>query len=86
MTAKVYKFKHAGKSYTVPTFDSLPMGAIRKSRKGTDDLDRAFIIIEAVMGEDSKELAALDAMTPSQFDEFLQGWTQGAPLGESLDS
>jgi hypothetical protein len=86
MTAKVYKFEHAGKKYEVPAFTSLPMGAVRASRKATDDADKAFIIIEYVLGEDSNELKALDSMTASEFSEWLTGWTQGAPLGESVSS
>jgi hypothetical protein len=86
MTAKAYKFTHKGKSYSVPTFDQLPMGVIRKSRKGVDDMDKAFIVIEEIMGEGSPELAALDSMNPSEFEAFLNGWTQGSSVGESLGS
>jgi hypothetical protein len=82
MTAKTFKFTQNKIEYSIPSFDSLPMGAIRKSRNATDDADRAFIIIEQVVGENSKELEALDSMTPKQFQDFLEGWTQGAPLGE----
>jgi hypothetical protein len=78
-----YKFKHRNKSYEVPDFSDLSMGVIRKARKGSDDLDKAFIIIEELLGEDSPELKALDEMTPAEFQEFLTGWTQGASLGES---
>lgn len=86
MTAKAYKFEHKNKKYSVPGFSQLSMGVIRKARKGTDDLDKAFIIIEELLGENSPELNALDEMTPVEFQVFLEGWTQGAPLGESLDS
>ena len=86
MAAKVYKFTHKNKTYSVPTFDQLPMGVIRKSRKGVDEMDKAFIVIEEIMGEGSPELAALDSMNPTEFEEFLSGWTQGAALGESSGS
>lgn len=86
MTAKVYNFTHAGKKYSVPAFGSLPMGAVRASRKAIDDADKAFIIIEYVLGEDSNEIKALDSMTATEFSEWLTGWTQGAPLGESVSS
>jgi hypothetical protein len=78
-----YTFKHRNKNYTIPNFADLSMGVIRKSRKGSDDLDRAFIIIEELLGEDSPEIKALDEMTPTEFQKFLEGWTQGASLGES---
>jgi hypothetical protein len=85
MTAQ-HTFTFGKKTYTIPAFNALPMGAVRKARKGEDDLDKAFIIIEEVMGEDSPELKALDKMNAEEFQTFLEGWTQGAPLGESLES
>lgn len=86
MTAKVYKFDYKGKTLTFPSFTDLPMGVLRKARKAESDLDKSFIIIEELIGEDSPEMAALDKMTGPEFKEFVEGWTQGAPLGESLDS
>mgnify|MGYP007089737738 CR=1 FL=1 len=86
MAAKTFKFEHAGKTYSIPAFTELPMGALRKARKAKDDADQAFTIIETVMGEDSDELAALDSMTANEFQKFLEGWTQGAPMGESSSS
>lgn len=87
MTAsKTYTFEHNGKKFTIPAMDALPMGVLRKSRKAADEMDRAFMIIEELMGEDSPELKAVDTMNPEQFNEFLTGWTQGAALGESSGS
>lgn len=83
---KTYTFEHEGKSFTIPSFSALPVGAIRKARKAKDDADQAFTILENVLGEDSPELAAVDAMDPEAFEAFLTGWTQGAPVGESSDS
>lgn len=86
MAANNHKFTHQGKTYTIPAFDSLPMGAIRKARKAKDEADQAFTIIETVMGIDSPELAAIDTMTAPEFQTWLEGWTQGAPLGEASSS
>ena len=87
MTAKnEYKFEHNNKTYQIPYFTELPMGAIRKARKATDDIDKAFIIIEEILGENAPALEALDTMKAAEFQKFLEGWTQGAPLGESLES
>lgn len=86
MTAKVYKFEHDGKTYSVPAFTALPMGALRKARKAKDDADQAFTILEFVMGEDSEELAVIDSMSMEQFQAWMEGWTQGAPVGESVSS
>jgi hypothetical protein len=82
-TADTYTFVHNGKKFTIPAFTALPVGVIRKARRGKDEADTAFLILETVMGEDSKELAAVDAMTQTQFQKFLEGWTQGAGVGEA---
>ncbi len=88
MTAKkkTFEFEHDGKKYTVPAFNALPMGAVRKARKAKDEGDQVFTIIEIMLGEDSPELAALDAMDGEEFQQFMAAWTQGAPLGESSSS
>jgi hypothetical protein len=41
-------------------------------------------VVEAVL--DEKALALVDTMSISEFNEAMAGWTQGAPLGESLQS
>lgn len=79
----MFEFEQGGKKYRIPGFKSIPTGALRKARAATDDLDKAFLIIEHVMGEGSPELNAVDNMTVAEFGEFVQGWTQGAPMGES---
>lgn len=84
--SKTHEFEHAGKKYTIPAFSSLPMGAIRKSRKAENEMDGVFRILESCLAEDSEELAALDTMDSDEFEAFLKGWTQGAPVGESSSS
>ena len=84
MTAKTtFEFSHNGDSFTIPAFTALPMGVVRKARKGKDDADIVFLIMETVMGEDSAELAAIDSMTQSEFKTFIESWTQGAGVGEA---
>lgn len=83
---KTYTFDYEGKTYTIPAFSALPVGAVRKARKAKDEADQAFTILEIVLGEDSPELAVVDSMDAEAFEKFLAGWTQGAPLGESSDS
>lgn len=78
-----FTFSQGGKDYTIPAFTALPIGVIRKARKGKDEADTAFLILENVMGEHSKELAAVDSMDNVEFQTFLQGWTQGAGVGEA---
>lgn len=87
MTAsKTYTFEYQGKKFTIPAFNALPMGAIRKARKAKDEADQAFTILEAVMPEGSPELDAIDSMPADVFNTWLEGWTQGAPVGESSSS
>lgn len=81
--SKTYTFTHNGTDHTIPAFASLPIGVIRKSRKASDDGDKAFIILETIMGEGSPELNAVDSMDAAEFNEFLKGWTQGASVGEA---
>jgi hypothetical protein len=82
MTAKTFTFKHKNKNYSLPVFSDIPMGALRKARKASDDGDRVFIILEQILEEESPTLKAIDAMNAAEFAEFLTGWTQGAQLGE----
>lgn len=82
----MFEFEHDGNVYRIPKFADLPAGALRKARKGVDDLDKAFTILEAVMGEGSPELDAVDLMTTAEFGEFLKNWTEGAGMGESSGS
>lgn len=83
---KTYDFEIDGTSYSIPAFSELPVGAIRKARKAKDDTDMAFTILEQVIGEDSPALEALDTLTADSFGDWLTGWTQGAPVGESSSS
>lgn len=84
--SKTYTFQHDGVEYTIPSFNALPMGAIRKARKAKDESDQAFTILEAVMPEDSPALNAIDTMDAAAFNSWLEGWTSGAPVGESSGS
>ena len=83
MTAETFEFTHKGKKHTIPAFSKLPMGVLRKARKGENDMDKTFLILETILPEDSKELAAIDAMQPEEFNEFMLGWTQGGGVGEA---
>lgn len=88
MTAKEqeYSFTHNGQTYTIPSFAALPMGALRKARNSKNETDQVFTILEAVMPENSPELAAVDTMSSAEFTKWLDGWTGGASVGESSGS
>jgi len=86
MTAQTHDFTHEGKTYTIPSFSALPMGAMRRARKAKDEIDQIFTILEMTLGEDSEAIQAIDQMQPAQFEEFVKAWTQGASMGESSSS
>jgi hypothetical protein len=79
-------FEHAGKTYSLPNIQEVKPGAWRKARKGTDEMDKAFLLLEIVLGEDSPELAALDELEPEAFNAVIEQWMQGATPGESVSS
>lgn len=83
-----YQFTYNKKTHTVPSFDEIPSGALRKARKGSDDMDKAYTILEETLGVDSAVLKTLDKMTVKEFGEWLEGWTQQSTvkLGESSAS
>lgn len=81
-----YRFTHNGTEHEIPSFRELPAGALRKARRGADEMDKAFTILEETLGLDNPALAAVDSMTIEQFGEWLTGWTKGAALGESSSS
>jgi pyruvate dehydrogenase complex dehydrogenase (E1) component len=81
-----YDFEYNGQTYSVPSFDQIPTGALRKARKADDEMDKAFTILEEALGVDSPVLAVVDSMTVSDFATWLEGWTAGVRLGESSDS
>lgn len=78
-----YKVEHKGKTVELPDFKDLPVGIIRKARK-MDANELMWVVLEEVL--DAKQLAVIDTLTMDEFSEAMKGWTQGAPLGESLQS
>lgn len=84
MSAKGYTFTHEGKKIVLPSFSEIPVGALRKARNATDEMDKSFLIFESVL--DEKTLEVLDTLTVKQLGEVIAGWTSGAPVGESLES
>jgi len=78
-----YTIEHNGKKIGLPAFKELPVGVIRKARK-VDAEEAMWFILEEVL--DEKQLAVIDSMPLSDFTEAMNGWTQGAPLGESSQS
>lgn len=86
MALEQYHFTINGEEYAVPHFNNIPVGVIRKSRKAKDEMDQVFTILELTLGEDSEVLEAVDSLDGNEFQAWLKGWTQGAPVGESSSS
>jgi hypothetical protein len=79
-------FEHNGETFELPNIQQIKPGAWRKARKGTDEMDKAFLLLEFALGEDSPTLAALDDLEPVAFNELIEKWMQGAAPGESVSS
>lgn len=86
MSAEKFHFEHKGKEYSIPKFENIPSGVVRKSRKSENDLDAAFLVLELTLGEDSKELKALDEMSLTEVGKVIKAWTNGVTMGESSGS
>jgi hypothetical protein len=86
MSAEKFHFQHKGKDFSIPKFENIPSGVVRKARKADNDLDAAYLVLELTLGEDSKELAALDEKPLSEIGEIIKAWTNGVTLGESSGS
>ena len=78
-----YTIEHKNKKVTLPNFTDMNVGIIRKARKMEPD-EQMWFMLESVV--DEKGLAIIDEMSLTKFNEAMLGWTQGAPLGESLKS
>lgn len=78
-----YTIETNGKKITLPDFKSMPVGVVRKARKFSSD-EQMWFILESIL--DEKQLEILDSMSLTDFTTAMNGWTQGAPLGESLKS
>lgn len=86
MSAEKFHFEHKGKDFAIPKFENIPSGVVRKSRKAENDVDAAFLVLELTLGEDSKELKALDEKPLSEVGEIIKAWTNGVTMGESSGS
>jgi len=78
-----YEIEHNKTKITLPSFTTLPVGLVRKARNLSPD-DQMWQMLESIL--DEKTLDVIDTMSLSEFTEAMEGWTQGAPVGESLKS
>ncbi|MBC6767331.1 hypothetical protein ACOJA0_03325 [Corynebacterium amycolatum] len=78
------KFHHEfdGKKFTLPKFDQLPFGVIRKLRKLPDE-EQFFQMFE--LAADDKALAVIDTMGMKDIEKLVEDWQKdaGVTQGES---
>jgi hypothetical protein len=86
MSAKTYTFTIKEKEYTIPSFQSIPIGVIRKTRSIEDEMDKAMTILELFLEDSAETLAAIDTLSIEDFAEWQAGWLGDATLGEASGS
>lgn len=82
------KFHHTlpdGHKITLPKFENVPMGILRKTRKLTP-ADQVFTLLEEYLSED--DLTHLDKLTRDDFQELQEAWKKNSAVtpGESSAS
>jgi hypothetical protein len=86
MSAKTYTFKIKDVEYSIPLLNKIPVGVIAKTRNITDEMDKAFTILEIVLEKDNKALEAIYTLDVEEFAEWQKGWIGDVSLGESSGS
>lgn len=86
MANKEYHFEINGTQYTVPNVKDIPTKALAETRKITDELDKAFSLLEIVLADQPETLAALYSLPFEDFGKWQEGWLQNATLGEYTGS
>lgn len=71
-----------GTDITLPRFDSVKPGVIRKIRK-LSDVDQFFTVLETLADEDT--LAVIDELEQEEFQSLQEAWFKhsGVDMGES---
>lgn len=79
-------FETSQGTLTLPHISKIPSKAFRLARKGTDQLDQFFTLLEMTFAEGSEELDLIDKLNTVELGDIFLKWTQGADLGESSSS
>lgn len=87
MANKKFTYKVGKTTITLPSLAKLPIGVVRKSRKG-DDGEALFVIFETLFDEESPEMKAFDSLDADGVGALMQAWSEfsGVSLGESTAS
>lgn len=73
MALEKFYFTHGKGKITLPKFDQLPFGLIRKLRK-EEDGEVLFALFESVLKDDSKSLELLDELTMGEVQTLFTEW------------
>lgn len=86
-TEKFHYTTNAGTKIVLPKFDQIPTGIIRKSRRLAPE-DQMFAVLEAYLGDESKQMAAIDELPTGELKDFVTAWQKdsGVDAGESSAS
>lgn len=86
-TEKFHYTTKAGDKIALPKFDQIPTGIIRRTRRLPAE-DQMFAVLEAYLGDESKEMEAVDKLPTGELGEFVAAWQKdaGIDLGESSAS
>lgn len=76
-----------GDKIVLPKFDAIPTGIIRRTRN-LPGADQMFAVLEAYLGDESKEMAAIDKLPTRELSDFVAAWQKdaGIDMGESSAS
>lgn len=82
MALEKFHYEYCGKKFTLPKFDQLPFGVIRKLRKLPDE-EQFFQMFE--LSADEKALAVIDQMGMKDIEKLVEAWQKdaGVTQGES---
>ena len=82
------KFRYTlpdGQDITLPRFENVPVGVIRKTRR-LSDVDQVFTILEELIAPE--DLERIDKLDRDGFNDLVKAWRAGSAvtLGESSAS
>lgn len=82
MALEKFHYEYDGKKFTLPRFDQIPFGVIRKMRKESAD-EQMFQMFEKLA--DDKALGIIDEMPTADIEKLVEAWQKdgGVTKGES---
>lgn len=82
MALEKFHYEFGGKKLTLPKFDQIPFGVIRKMRKESAE-EQMFLMFEQLA--DDKALEVIDEMPTAEIEKLVEAWQKdgGVTKGES---